>query len=373
MPDAQRTRSEDAEARRHAQLSVAVLTEMDAWSASTRYRALQFVDRLRPLFKRVEVSTAGDTAARPPGRLGRLRYFSGHAMRYLERGVRVREVISGHDRLMVQRGLYPLGPGLIAETICRYDGRVVLDLDDAVFELRPSLAARGRLARWMYGPQQTLRLLERADAVVVSTPALAELLPAGAGEATVLPTVPDPALYPLAEQLDRLPVVVGWAGTVGGLGYLDPLAPVFERLARAGLTCLEVVCSQPWSGPAAFRPWRLAEETSLFTRFGVGIMPLPDTPYTRAKAGFKLLQYMAAGLPVVASPVGMNAELVSRARAGYLAQSSEEWESALRELARDAELRRELGRRGRAFVEGFADLDGHARTLAGLLAGESAR
>jgi hypothetical protein len=252
--------------------------------------------------------------------------------------------------------------------VTRFGGRVVLDLDDAVFKLRPSLAAKGALARWLYGPQQTLALLRRADEVVVSTPALAEMLPSRTTEPTILPTVPDPELYSPVEHRDDRPVVVGWTGTAGGLGYLDSLGPVFERLEREGLARLEVVSSHPWHGSSSFRPWRIEEETTLFDDFGIGIMPLPNTPYTRAKAGFKLLQYMAAGLPVVASPIGINTELVERSGAGFLAGPSEEWEAALRELAQSSELRREMGRRGRAFVERYADLDAQAQTLAALLA-----
>jgi glycosyltransferase involved in cell wall biosynthesis len=144
---------------------------------------------------------------------------------------------------------------------------------------------------------------------------------------------------------------------------------VLARLSRSGLASFEVVSSAPWRSWAGFRRWSAEEATSVFTRFAVGIMPLPDTPYTRAKAGFKLLQYMAAGLPVVASPVGVNSELVARSGAGLLAASAGEWEEALRSLCQSAELRRELGARGRTFVEAYADLDGQALTLARLLAG----
>jgi hypothetical protein len=342
---------------------------MDAWSASTRYRALQHVPRLRARLGTVEVSTAGDTVVRRPGAAGQVHYFATHGMRYARRAIRLRRTVGDYDAMLVQRGLYVMGPGLIVRALGRFAGRLVLDLDDAVFELRPSLAAKGRAARWLYGPQQTLALIDRADALVVSTPALAEMLPDGARRPSVLPTVPDPEDYPIVEQRDERPVVVGWAGTVGGLGYLDPLAPVFERLERDGLAQLEVVCSEPWRYPARFRRWRLEDETTLFADFGIGIMPLPDTPYTRAKAGFKLLQYMAAGLPVVASPLGVNRDLVERAGAGLLADRPREWEEALRELATKPELRREMGARGRAFVEGYADLDAQADVLSRLLRG----
>lgn len=314
------------------------------------------------------MSTAGDTIERHPGRVGQLRYFATHAGRYTRRGTTLRRIVGRYDALLVQRGLYPLGPGLIVEALRGYEGRIVLDLDDAVFVPDPMLAAKGSLARWLYGPQQTLRLLDRADAVVVSTPALAEMLPRGAPRPTILPTVPDPDKYATVHHHDR-PPVIGWAGTVGGLEFLDPLAPVLERLTREGIARVEVVCSEPWREWASYRPWRLEEETSVLTDFAIGVMPLPDTPYTRAKAGFKLLQYMAAGLPVVASPIGINPELVRDSEAGLLADGIDEWDEALRLLARDAELRREMGSRGRAYVERYADLDGQARTLAGLLMG----
>jgi glycosyltransferase involved in cell wall biosynthesis len=349
---------------------VAVLTEMDEWSSSTRYRASQYVPALRARFHTVELLTSGDTVERRPGRVGQMRFFAEHGVRYGRRLLEVRREVRAYDALFIQRGLYVPGPGAIVAPVERFGGRVVFDLDDAVFELPPLFAGKGPAARWLWGPHQARRLLRRADAIVVSTPALAEMLPKGSVDPVVLPTVPDPARYSVVGHGEERPVVIGWTGTVGSIRSLDPLEPVFERLAHENLARLEVVSSQPWRPHAAFRQWRVEDATTLFADFAIGIMPLADTPYTRAKAGFKLLQYMAAGLPVVASPVGVNSELVRRSGAGYLAQGNDEWESALRELSRDAELRRELGRRGRAFVERFADLEGHARTLARLLAGE---
>lgn len=354
--------------RSRTERRIALLTEMDSWSASTRYRALQHVPRLRSVFGTVDVSTAGDSLARPPGRIGQIRYFAGHGARYARRGLTVREMVGSYDALLVQRGLYPLGPAMVAQTLRRYDGRVVFDLDDALFVTRPAIEHKGRAARWLYGPQQQRLLLRRADAIVVSTQALAEMLPAGARAPVVLPTVPDPARYPIASHDDERPVVVGWAGTVGGLGYLDSISAVLERLRRERLIEVEVISSEPWRPWSTFRRWRLDDETSLFLDFAIGIMPLPDTPYTRAKAGFKLLQYMAAGLPVVASPVGVNRELVRDSGAGFLAEGPDEWAQALRELASSAERRARMGERGRRFVERYADLGGQATTLANLLA-----
>ncbi len=351
--------------RRHG--SLAILTEMDPWSASTRYRALQHVPRLQRFFSDVRVSLPHDPVGRSPGAAGRAGHFATHAARYAQRALAVARAAREVDALFIQRGLYVIGPGAIVASLAGYDGAVVYDLDDAVFELKPSLVGRGPLTRWLYGPQQAQALLRRADAVVVSTSELADALPAGSPPPTVLPSVPDPARYRTVVHTDATPVIVGWAGTVGGLCYLDALRTVIARLGAERLALLEVVCSQPWDGPSQFRRWTPAAETAVFEDFSIGIMPLPDHPYTRAKAGFKLLQYMACGIPVIASPVGINRRLVEASGSGYLAGTPAEWEEAIRTLAADPELRARLGARGRAFVESYADLDAQARTIAGLL------
>lgn len=360
----------DSYQQRARTMSVALLTEMGPWSASTRHRALQHVPRLRAAFRQVDVSVANDAVRRRPGRGGQVLYFCGHAVRYAARGGAVAGVAAGHDALFIQRGLYALGPALIVNGLRGFAGRIVLDLDDAVFELSPLLRRKGAAARWLYGPQQARALIRRADDLVVSTTTLAELLPDDAPSPTVLPSVPDVSRYVVVEHREQRPVIVGWAGTVGGLQYLEPLRAVFERLSRERIARLRVVSSQPLPGSwSTFRPWALRDETSLFADFSIGIMPLPETPYTRAKAGFKLLQYMAAGLPVVASPVGINSELVHESGAGFIAAGADQWELALRQLSADSDLRRELGQRGRRFVERYADLDAQARTLTALLAG----
>jgi glycosyltransferase involved in cell wall biosynthesis len=354
--------------RKGRPVRTAVLTELGPWSASTRYRALQHLPRLRARLGDVDVYAADDRPVRRPGRTGQAAYFAAHGVRYLQRWAQLRTVLENYDAVFVQRGLYAVGPDRLVSPLERFRGRVVFDLDDDVFSGQPALAAKGPAARWLYGGQQARRLLQRADAVVVSTEVLADALPVRPDSLTVLPTVPDPNAYALARS-EGPSMVVGWAGTAGGLMYLDPLRDVFEQLGRDRTATLEVVSSRPWDGPSSFRPWALDDEPLLFSRFSIGIMPLPDTPYTRAKAGFKLLQYMAAGLPIVASPVGVNSDLVTRSGSGLLADNAADWERALRRLCADGELRRQLADNGRAFIQDYADLERQADALAELLRG----
>ena len=98
-------------------------------------------------------------------------------------------------------------------------------------------------------------------------------------------------------------------------------------------------------------PWRKETEAAEVAAFDIGLMPLPDNPWTRGKCGFKLLLYAACGVPAVASPVGVNSEIVSDGETGILASSPEQWTQALLALGRDAGLRNDMGKAGRARAE----------------------
>ncbi len=98
-------------------------------------------------------------------------------------------------------------------------------------------------------------------------------------------------------------------------------------------------------------PWQEDTEVAQLHGFDIGIMPLPDAPWERGKCGYKLIQYMACGLPVVASPVGVNTTIVHQGENGWLADTPEQWTVAIRHLAEDPERRRLMGAAGRRQVE----------------------
>jgi hypothetical protein len=114
------------------------------------------------------------------------------------------------------------------------------------------------------------------------------------------------------------------------------------------------------------RPWSLATEAADLASFDIGIMPLPDTDWARGKCGYKILQYFSAGVPAVASPVGVNSELIGSDR-GLLAASTTDWHSALERLIDDAAERRERGAAAREFVEREYSYQRWAPELAALL------
>ena len=114
-------------------------------------------------------------------------------------------------------------------------------------------------------------------------------------------------------------------------------------------------------------PWDEATEVDMLQQLDAGIMPLPDSPWERGKCGFKLIQYMACGLPVVASPVGVNREIVEQGVNGFFASTPEEWEQALRTLLLDTILRERMGQAGRKKVEERYSLQMTGPRLAALL------
>jgi glycosyltransferase involved in cell wall biosynthesis len=149
------------------------------------------------------------------------------------------------------------------------------------------------------------------------------------------------------------PLNVVWMGLAYNLPYLHEVAPVLRELQEQGLITFRVVCSRPlqWPGLAVdFHMWSLEREVDLLQDCDIGIMPLQDNEWARGKCGLKLLQYMAVGLPAIASPVGVNQDIVRDGLNGFLASSEAEWRAKLTQLCGNAELRTEIGKAARQTV-----------------------
>jgi glycosyltransferase involved in cell wall biosynthesis len=168
-------------------------------------------------------------------------------------------------------------------------------------------------------------------------------------------------------------VTIGWIGSRSTVDQLRTVLPSIERLNRDRLRARLVLVGAGTVGYEAEwldqREWSLDSEGEDLASFDIGIMPMPDTEWTRGKCGYKLLQYFSAGLPVVASPVGVNTRMVGEGEErGLLAVSQDDWRSALERLIADHAARREMGAAARAFVEREYSYQRWAPELAALLA-----
>jgi glycosyltransferase involved in cell wall biosynthesis len=244
----------------------------------------------------------------------------------------------------------------------------IVDYDDAMFhryDQHPSILVRALLGRKIDA------VMRHADVVVAGNKYLAERARlAGATQIEVIPSVVDAARYkPLPHEGSETPIV-GWIGTPMTSRYLKPLIPVFQVLRNEFPVRFVAIGarSEEFEGtPIEARPWSEDTEVQSIQQIDIGIMPLQDSHWERGKCGYKLIQYMACGLPVVASPVGVNTEIVEHGVNGFLASDNARWLESLTALLSDAETRRRMGRKGREKVESWYCLQVQAPRLKRLI------
>ena len=230
--------------------------------------------------------------------------------------------------------------------------RLIYVFDDAVmFQARaPERVHRGRIRRFT----RTVRL---ADLVLAGCPILAgHADTVGAWQAEIVPTGLDARRFEPKTGCGKAGAArLVWIGSASTLKQLEPFRPALEAIGRAapGATLRIIADAELYLDGLHVEnvPWSYEAEGRLLAECDIGIAPLPDTPFTRGKCGFKVLQYMAAGLPVVTSPVGVNADYVRPEETGLHATTAEEWVAAVRRLASDPALRERMGRAARLRIE----------------------
>ena len=258
------------------------------------------------------------------------------------------------DLLWIEKEALPWLPAWLEKVLLSSTVPYVLDYDDAVFHYYDQ--HRNPVVKSLLEGKHPA-LIQRAALVVAGNAYLADFArAAGARQVELVPTVIDLERYPLATihppKMDG-PPCVGWIGQRATAAFLTPYAPLFKRLSADGLARFSAIgIDAAWLGlPMASTPWSEDTETASISSFDIGIMPLMDQPFERGKCGYKLIQYMACGLPVVASPVGVNRQIVEHGVNGFLAATPDEWERALTTLLGDARLRQRMGQAGRQKVE----------------------
>jgi glycosyltransferase involved in cell wall biosynthesis len=238
-----------------------------------------------------------------------------------------------------------------ARLLRRSAKRIFYDIDDAVmYHNRPV----SWLSRWR--TSRRFRATARAiNHVVAGNEYLAGIFRAEGLPVTVLPTVVDPARYLVKRHAATDTPRLVWIGSHSTLPYLRQCLPALGRAAASvpGLRLVTIADETVRDAPLPVEhvPWSAAGEAEALRRGDIGIAPTPTDRWTLGKCGFKIVQYMAAGLPVIASPVGANAELVQSGETGLLPATPDDWPAAIEQLARDADLRAQMGRAGRDRVE----------------------
>lgn len=327
------------------------LTKYDRKGASSRYRSLQYFPRFEsagiqctyePLFSDQYLSSLYKSGNRPLGEIFRC-YF-----RRLRSLLDVRKF----DVIVLEKELFPYLPALFERILGVVETPYIVDYDDAVFhnyDLSTNLIVRRLIGR------KIDVVMREAEVVVAGNEYLASRADeAGAPRIEIVPTVVDLHRYPHVPPDDAGPLTIGWIGSPQTIKYVRHIEEALEKTCEQ----IDAIVSLVGSGPVEFDgfpvevvTWSEQTEIQSLGQFDVGVMPLADGPWESGKCNLKLIQYMATGIPVVASPVGASNSMVTDGFNGYFASSQGEWVRRLSLLATDSDLARRLGKNGRRLVE----------------------
>lgn len=351
-------------------MKVLLLSKYPRMGASSRLRSLQYIPNLQANGIDVRTSCLFDE------RYLETIYKKGKKPRLHSIVLYVRRLLSllasfRYDVIWIEYEVLPYFPAF-AERLLKWLGKpYVVDYDDAVFHNYDRSGSP--LIRRLFGTKIDV-VMRNAACVVAGNGYLADRAQrAGARCVECIPTVVDCERYLSRVGKNYGQPVIGWIGSPSTQRYVVDIRDALKkacdafgaRLLLIGAT--ERVKEQLPSIPVEVAPWSEDSEADLVRQMDVGIMPLKDGPWEKGKCGYKLIQYMACAVPVVASPIGVNKSIVTESQCGYLAGSVDEWLSAMTELLNSMDKREEFGRAGRQAVEAKYSLQVQAPRLASIL------
>ncbi|MGE3992254.1 glycosyltransferase family 4 protein [Pseudorhodoplanes sp.] len=289
--------------------------------------------------------------------------------RYVDRMIQLLK-INRPDVIWLEKEVFPFFPWWVEGHMLPQGVPVISDYDDAIFHRYDM--HRFSLVKLLLG-RKIDSVMAHSDVVIAGNDYLAERARmAGAPHVEIVPTVVDIDTYlPKLRVTDVGPPKIGWIGTPEtwanfGRRMLNLISNIV-RDGRASFRAVGVSSAGDKTSGIEFLPWSEENEISLIQDIDIGIMPLPNTPWAQGKCGYKLIQYMACGLPVVASPVGVNSSIVDHGTNGFLADTNEEWTKALETLVRERNMRSRMGVEGRKKVEANYSLQVYGPKVAQIL------
>lgn len=331
---------------------IVFFTKYTSVGASSRYRSYQYLPILRDSGFTIKVKPLFNDAYLAY-KYTHGRNHLGFVLLALWRRVWAVLMLPRDSVVWVEYELLPYCPAWLERWLVWRGCRLVVDYDDALFHQYDEHS--NSLVRRLLS-QKIAILMRISHTVVVGNEYLASYaFRANAPHIVIIPTVIDLNRYLIKPSVIADDVcTIGWIGSPSTACYMHDIAPALAKLWQdrniricmvgSGTTILPGV-------PVEFITWNEDSEVDEIRRFDIGVMPLPDEPWARGKCGFKLIQYMACGLPVIASPVGVNTKIVHNGENGLLADSNMAWISALYLLVDDVALRKSMGAKGRQLVE----------------------
>ena len=359
-------------------MRVLALASYPIEAAATRYRLAQFI---APLAERgIELSIRPFVDSKQFSNLYRRNAWPRTAAGLVKSTLfRLLDVPAAQnaDLVLIQREAMMFGPPAIEWLIKRIFKRpIVLDLDDATYVSyeSPTYGAISKTLKWF---SKTDDLIRWATVVTCGNRSIAEYVSSKGARACVIPTVVDTDIFrPVPRRGSDTPPVLGWIGTHSTFPYLESIFPVLSSLAKRFDFHLKIVGAgrRDVTIPGVHvenLTWDLEREVTDFQSIDIGLYPVDASLYSgkwaQGKSGFKAIQYMAVGVPFVATPVGGSAEIGEADVTHFFASENDEWYRRLECLFSDEGRRREMGAAGRAYAVAHYGLQEQADKLAAAL------
>ena len=349
-------------------LKIILFTRYDQLGASSRLRFLQFLPFLEQEFTIKICPLFCSNYLRQYYTEGTNSKFY-ILKRYIQR-VKQLGSIAQYDFVWIEKELFPYLPQGAERLLSLMGKPYLVDYDDAIFHNYD--LGKNPIKKML--AKKIDNVMNNATLVSVGSDYLADrALKAGATNVVKIPTVIDINRYTmLKKNKTTKSFVIGWIGSPTTAKYLNLVIPVMQQLAEKYDFSFRIIGAKIENTDVTgvnivYIPWSETAEVAEIQQFDIGIMPLVDSPWEKGKCGYKLIQYMACGIPVIASPVGINNEMVKGANSGLLANTSEEWLSCFEALFTNAELRQTFGLNGRNAVENYYSVQVVAPTLIQLL------
>jgi glycosyltransferase involved in cell wall biosynthesis len=279
-----------------------------------------------------------------------------------------------YDFVFIHREASPAGPPIFEWLLARsLKKKIIYDFDDAIWitdrisesKLLRLLKWRSKVSStcyWSYkvscGNEYLQRYASQFNANAIVNPTTIET-----------DNTHNQSLHRQSKEPNL--ITIGWTGTHSTLKYLMEIETVLTRILNGNPhVAVTIIADKKPSFDFAFTfiPWSKDKEIDDLMTFDIGIMPLPDDEWSQGKCGFKILQYMALQIPAVASPVGVNSQIIEHSISGFLPDTSEEWYECLQRLIEDDELRKLFGDRGREIVEKRYSVNSNADNFLSLFA-----
>tara|TARA_Y100000992_G_scaffold302681_1_gene278330 strand:- start:8138 stop:9205 length:1068 start_codon:yes stop_codon:yes gene_type:complete len=326
--------------------SILVLTMYGDLAASSRQRCIQYFDalnehnfniRVEPLFpndylKKIFKNTK-------PSYLKILWW-------YIKRFY-ILSRSSKYDILWVQYELFPQLPSFFETLVLFFNKNIILDFDDAIFHKYDLWSGKFRR---LFLEKKLEPLCSKASAIICGNNYIKEWAKKLCKNSILIPTVINFEKYNSYKSLNKNYVpTIGWIGSPATWLYVEPLLDMLSDLSKKNNFKVLIIgsgCSNIKKANFEFREWNEESEIEDIYQMDVGIMPLFNDPWTLGKCGYKLIQYMACQKPVIASPVGVNCNIVEDGVNGFFASTTAEWKKAINFLISDKNLREEMGNAG---------------------------